>query len=299
VSPRASVYVETRSSLDQPPSVSVRRLPQRDLVIALPGDPRVNELDLVPPELIQFEASDGTTLHGMVYRPSTVPAPGVLHVYGGPLVQLATDSWGPTVDLRAQALRRLGYCVMVVDNRGSARRGLKFEGALRGRLGHLEVSDQVDAVSWAVACGLMDASRVAVYGWSYGGYMALRCLIEVPDVFCAAVAGAPVTSWELYESFYTETYLGRPQDDPAAYSASSVLGQVGGLRGRLLMVHGLIDDNVHFRHSARLIDELLAAGIDHDVLLLPEERHHIRREANRQMVERRVLAFLADALAPR
>lgn len=299
VSPGATVYVETLSSLDQPPSVSVRRLPERDLVLALPGDPRPDELDLAPPELIQFEARDGTTLHGMVYQPANAPAPGVLQVYGGPLAQLATDSWGPTVDLRAQALRRLGYCVLVVDNRGSARRGLEFEGAISRRLGHLEVSDQVDAVSWAVDRGLMAASRVAVYGWSYGGYMALRCLATAPTVFCAAVAGAPVTSWELYENFYTENYLGRPQDDPAAYSASGVLGQVERLRGRLLIVHGLIDENVHFRHTARLIDELLSAGVDHEVLLLPEERHHIRREASRQMVERRVLAFLADALAPR
>ena len=131
------------------------------------------------------------------------------------------------------------------------------------------------------------------------GDMALRCLAVAPDVFCAAVAGAPVTSWEFYESFYTENYLGRPQDDPAAYSARGVLSQVERLRGRLLIVHGLIDENVHFRHTARLIDELLSAGIDHEVLLLPEERHHVREEANRQMVERRVLAFFADALAPR
>lgn len=298
VAPGATVYVQTHSTLDQPPSVSVHRLPEGDLVVTLPRDSRPDELDLVPPELIQFEARDGTTLHGMVYRPATVPAPGVLHVYGGPLAQLATNSWGPTADLRAQALRRLGYCVLVVDNRGSARRGLEFEGAINHGLGHLEVSDQVDAVSWAVGRGLMAASRVAVYGWSYGGYMALRCLAAAPDVFCAAVAGAPVTSWELYESFYTENYLGRPQDDPAAYSSSGVLGQVERLRGRLLIVHGLIDENVHFRHTARLIDELLSAGVDHEVLLLPEERHHVRREANRQMIERRVLAFLADALAP-
>jgi dipeptidyl-peptidase-4 len=122
--------------------------------------------------------------------------------------------------------------------------------------------------------------------------MALRCLAVAPDVFCAAVAGAPVTSWELYESLYTENYLGRPQVDPATHSASSVLSQVERLRGRVLIVHGLIDGNVHFRHSARLIDPLLAAGVDHEVLLLPEERHHVREEANRQMVERCILAFL-------
>ncbi|MDA8285523.1 MAG: prolyl oligopeptidase family serine peptidase [Actinomycetota bacterium] len=124
------------------------------------------------------------------------------------------------------------------------------------------------------------------------GDMALRCLAVAPDVFCAAVAGAPVTSWELYESLYTENYLGRPQVDPATHSASSVLSQVERLRGRVLIVHGLIDGNVHFRHSARLIDPLLAAGVDHEVLLLPEERHHVREEANRQMVERCILAFL-------
>lgn len=265
-------------------------------IVRLKGDSRSDRLGLSPPELVTIQARDGTPLDALVYRPTSLPAPGVVNVYGGPLVQRVVNSWEATADLRAQALRRLGYCVLKIDNRGSARRGLEFEGAVRHRLGDLEVSDQLDGVAWAVAEGLIDPERVGVYGWSYGGYMALRCLQEAPEIFKAAVAGAPVTSWEMYESHYTERYMGAPYDNPAGYSASSVLKGADQLTGRLLIIHGLVDENVHFRHSARLIQALMAAGHDHDVLILPEERHRLRQESSRRVVERRVLDFLAAAL---
>jgi dipeptidyl-peptidase-4 len=119
---------------------------------------------------------------------------------------------------------------------------------------------------------------------------------KAPEVFKAAVAGAPVTSWDIYESHYTERYMGLPDENAAGYSASSVLTEAHRLTGRLLIIHGLVDENVHFRHSARLIQALIAAGQDHDVLVLPEERHRLRQESSRQAVERRVLGFLSGAL---
>ncbi|MHB1930610.1 MAG: S9 family peptidase, partial [Acidimicrobiales bacterium] len=188
-------FIDQHSALDQAPTTVIRRLPTADVVMELPGDRRAGAWAAHAPEPIEIEARDGTRLHGLVYRPAVEPAPGVVHVYGGPLVQQVADRWAPTVDLRAQALRRLGYCVLVVDGRGSARRGLAFEASVAGRFGQLEVEDQLDAVAWSVQEGLIDASRIAVYGWSFGGYLALRCLVAAPGVFRAAVAGAPVTNW--------------------------------------------------------------------------------------------------------
>jgi dipeptidyl-peptidase-4 len=315
VSHSGASRVDVYSSCDHAPIVEVRRIRESGAtagplpaagsapaarspaaITRLKGDARSDRFGLAPPELVTIEARDGTSLAALVYRPSSVPAPGIISVYGGPLVQRVVNSWDATTDMRAQALRQRGFCVLKLDNRGSARRGLEFEAAVRRHLGELEVSDQLDGVAWAVAEGLMDPERVGVYGWSYGGYMALRCMQKAPEVFKAAVAGAPVTSWDIYESHYTERYMGLPDENAAGYSASSVLTEAHRLTGRLLIIHGLVDENVHFRHSAQLIQALIAAGQDHDVLVLPEERHRLRQESSRQAVERRVLGFLSGAL---
>jgi dipeptidyl-peptidase-4 len=198
--------------------------------------------------------------------------------------------------MRAQALRRRGYLVLVVDNRGSARRGLVFEAPLRHLTGHVEVADQVAGVRWAVSAGLTDPGRVAVYGWSYGGYMALMCLARAGDVFRAGVAGAPVTAWDGYDTHYTERYMGTPEDNADGYAASSVLTHLDGMTGDLLLVHGLIDENVHFRHTARLINALVRAGRSYELLLFPDERHLPRREEDRAFMEREVSRFLERAL---
>ena len=174
--------------------------------------------------------------------------------------QSALDSWqGTARNMRAQYLRGLGFLVFILDNRGSAGRGLQFEAPIRWDMGNVEVADQVDGVRWLVEQGLADRNRVGVYGWSYGGYMALMCLARAPETFHAAVAGAPVSAWDGYDTFYTERYMGLPQENAEGYRASSVMEHVANIRGRLLLVHGLIDENVHFRHTARLINALIRA----------------------------------------
>ncbi|CAM9834936.1 unnamed protein product, partial [Heterosigma akashiwo] len=220
-------------------------------------------------------------LFAALYVPSATrhgpgPYPTVVAVYGGPHVQRVHRSWAQAVDMRAQYLRELGFLVIKCDNRGSARRGLAFEGAIRHNMGDVELRDQQDAVAHAVRRGLADPARVGIYGWSYGGYMSAMALCKAPDTFKVAVSGAPVTSWDGYDTHYTERYMGTPQANPQGYEASSVLAAAGRLRGRLLLVHGLIDENVHFRHTARLINALIAARKRYDLLLFPDERHSPR-----------------------
>ena len=244
-------------------------------------------------------ARDGTALYGAFFRPPTgePPWPTIVHVYGGPHAQLVTNSWAPTAAMRAQFLRQAGYAVLVLDNRGGARRGLALEAPLHHAMGQAEVDDQVDGVRFLVRSGLADAGRVGIYGWSYGGYMAAMCLARAPDVFRAAVAGAPVSAWDGYDTHYTERYMGMPQADPAAYERSSVLTHVSAIRGQLLLVHGLIDENVHFRHTARLVNALVAAGVGYELLLFPDERHVPRREEDRVYMERRIAEFFGRTLA--
>jgi dipeptidyl-peptidase-4 len=195
------------------------------------------------------------------------------------------------VDMRAQYLRDRGFLVFKVDNRGSARRGLAFEAAIRHNLGDVEVQDQVDGVRWLVAQGLADPARVGIYGWSYGGYIALMCLARAPEVFKAAVAGAPVTHWDGYDTHYTERYMGTPQSNPEGYRESSVMAHADRIQGDLLLVHGLVDENVHFRHTARLINALIRARKPYELLLFPDERHMPRKLEGRVYMEQRIRDF--------
>eukprot|EP00537_Pseudo-nitzschia_pungens_P007113 CAMPEP_0172360720 /NCGR_PEP_ID=MMETSP1060-20121228/4694_1 /TAXON_ID=37318 /ORGANISM="Pseudo-nitzschia pungens, Strain cf. cingulata" /LENGTH=1169 /DNA_ID=CAMNT_0013082787 /DNA_START=490 /DNA_END=3999 /DNA_ORIENTATION=- len=259
--------------------------------------------NLSPPELMTFPSSDGDeSLHLALYRPdSRIHGPGpyplICAVYGGPHVQRVNRSWSQCADMRAQRLRSLGFCVVKCDNRGSSRRGLAFESAISRRLGRLEVLDQVAAVRQLTVRGIVDPTRVGIYGWSYGGYLAAMCLCRAPDVFHVAVAGAPVTSWDGYDTHYTERYMGLPSENPSGYRESAVFDHVPNMRGKLLLVHGLIDENVHFRHTARLINRLIAAGKDYDLLLFPDERHSPRRLRDRIYMEQRISDYFLKYLS--
>ncbi|MHB1989009.1 MAG: S9 family peptidase [Acidimicrobiales bacterium] len=294
------LYVDRHAALDSPPTVRVRSIADGSVfaVVHDTRDPRIDELGLEPPELVSVTAEDGTVLYAIFYRPvgNGGPPPLAVNVYGGPHAQLAVNDWGPTAVLRAQALRRNGIGVMMLDNRGSARRGLGFEKAIWHNMGALEVADQVRGVKWAVAQGLADPTRVGIYGWSYGGYMTLRCLALASDTFRAGVAGAPVTDWGGYDTHYTERYMGTPLGQPGAFESSSVLSRVGDICGELLIVHGLIDENVHFRHTARLINSLVHAKKPYQLLCFPDERHSPRRAEDRAFMEQQVIGWLQEAL---
>ena len=294
-------FVDVHSAVHRQPTVTLRSLGDGGTLHVLHDepDPRVTRLGLRPPELVSLPTRDGETLHGAVYRPEPAgpaPPPAVVSVYGGPQVQRVTDAWSLTADMRAQHLSGLGFVVLVVDNRGSARRGHAFEAAVHRRLGTVEVDDQVDGVRWLVAQGLADPARVGIYGWSYGGYLAALCLAKAPGEFRAAVAGAPVTSWDGYDTHYTERYMGTPSSNPEGYETSSVTHHVGTMTGSLLLVHGLLDENVHFRHTARLLGALIRAGKPYQLLVFPDERHVPRRVEDRAYMEERLRDFFVERL---
>jgi dipeptidyl-peptidase-4 len=296
-------FVDVHSSRVAPPVGVVRRLDDGALTRPLldpveAADPRATELPLPPPELTTVTTDDGAMIDVLLYRPAGAgPFPTVVSVYGGPHAQQVADSWAATSAMRRQWLRSEGYLVVVADNRGAAGRGLAFEGAIRWDLGEVEVRDQAAVVRSLVGQGLVDGERVGINGWSYGGYLSALCLAKAPDVFRAAVAGAPVTHWDGYDTHYTERYLGTPAANPEGYRRSSVMAHVAGLRGRhLMLVHGLIDENVHFRHSARLINALIQERIPYELFLLPGERHSPRAEADRVYLEERILEFFRRVL---
>ncbi len=291
-------FIDSFSAPDTPPTITLRKLADGTAIrqLPVPEDPRLKTMKLPPPKLVELDTRDGVRLHGAIYRPperfGNGPFPTLVSVYGGPHAQRVTKSWGLTVDMRAQLLASQGYLVFKLDNRGSARRGLAFEGALRHDMGNIEVQDQVDGVRWLVNQGLADSGRVGIYGWSYGGYMAAMALARAPETFRLAIAGAPVTQWDGYDTHYTERYMGTPQANPKGYASSSVLQHVDTIVGDLMIVHGLIDENVHFRHAARLINALVRARIPYELLLFPDERHMPRRLEDRVYMEEQLLGFI-------
>ena len=294
-------FVDVHDSPTSAPRVTLRSAADGAELLSIfePAPLRAERFGLSPPTLFTVPAADGTTLHAAVFTPDGAgPWPLVVSVYGGPHVQTVTRSWAMTVDMRAQLLRSRGFAVLKLDNRGSSRRGLAFEATLRLRMGSCELEDQAAGVAALVASGVADPARVGIYGWSYGGYMSALAALRMPSVFRCAVAGAPVTSWDGYDTHYTERYMGLPQSEAAAYADASALRELSEQKSSpLLIIHGMLDENVHVRHTARLVAALTQRRAPHELLLFPDERHLPRGVEGRAYTERRVIDFLERELS--
>jgi dipeptidyl-peptidase-4 len=287
------------------------RMPRAELVdeagvvqggVPIPKDADLEALALRTPELVSFPARDGTTLHGALLRPRALEPgkkhPVVVMVYGGPLAQTVRDAWAPR--LHWQHLADRGFAVLQVDNRGSWGRGPAFEAPIYGKLGEVELADQLAALDWLAKEPWADLSRVGIHGHSYGGFLSAYALLRAPERFHVGIAGSAVTDWRLYDSGYTERYMGSPRDGGAAYDATALGPFAKDLRGKLFVVHALMDENVHFEHAARLVDALVAANKDFDLLVFPGERHGYRSPVARAYATRRVTDYLVTHLgAPR
>jgi dipeptidyl-peptidase-4 len=301
ISPDFTRFVDWWSSMESPPSATLKGM-EGNIEAVLFDQPEVTPeaLGLQQPELTQVTTRDGVVLEAAVYNPPRLDVgkryPLVVSVYGGPHAQMVANLWGMTVDLRAQYLAQHGFVVLKVDNRGSSNRGLAFEAAIAGNLGNVEVRDQVDGVREIAQREYVDGDRVGMYGWSYGGYMTLMSMVRAPEIFKVGVAGAPVTDQSGYDTHYTERYMGMPQINREGYRDSAVMTHVDNLRGKLLIVHGMIDENVHFRHTGRLLAALAAAQKSYDLLLFPEERHMPRDAKGLEYQERRVLGYFEENL---
>ena len=225
----------------------------------------------VAPEFGTIAAADGTPLYYRLFRPATPgPHPVYFTVYGGPGVQSITRSWPAPIN---EYLVQHGWAVFQVDNRGSAHRGKKFEDVLYRRMGKTEVDDQLTALAWVKTQPWAAPDKIVVNGWSYGGYMTLKLLAAAPTAFAAGIAGAPVTQWELYDTAYTERYLGSPTTDPETYAASDALTGATKIERPLLLIHGMADDNVVFENSTALMAALQHANRPFDLMVYPGATH--------------------------
>jgi dipeptidyl-peptidase-4 len=282
--PRVELYVDTFSDPATPPRVSIHAPDGHRLawIEANPLDPTHPYWPYrdhhVMTEFGQLAAQDGQQLqYALMKPPDFDPSrryPVFVDVYGGPSLQTVARRWPPSgYAFIGQYMAQHGYIVFRLDNRGSARRGRAFSDPIYGRLGQIEVQDQVTGVRWLQQQPWVDPKRVGVFGWSYGGYMTVMLLAKASDVFAAGVAVAPVTDWHLYDTCYTERYLSRPQDNPQGYADSGVFSALNGLRSRLFLAQGMADDNVLFTNSTRLMLELQQRGIQFDLMTYPGAKH--------------------------
>lgn len=234
------------------------------------------------PEIVlgQIKAADDTTdLYYRMLRPvdfdPTKRYPVIVYVYGGPHSQQVTNAWGATHSGWEIFMAQKGYLVFCLDNRGTSNRGRAFETVTHRRLGEVEAADQLRGIDFLRSLPYVDADRVGVHGWSYGGYMTANLMLRYPDVYRVGVAGAPVMDWKYYEVMYGERYMGTPENNPEGYRNSSNIERAGALRGRLLVVHGDEDSTVVPQHSLAFVKACIAAGTFPDFALYPGHAHAV------------------------
>jgi dipeptidyl-peptidase-4 len=309
MAPGCRSYLDTHSSLTSPPETTLRVVDSKTVTAGSttfrPANRAVlDEFDLQTSELISFDSIAGyagkskVKLYGHLLKPPGFDPsrkyPLLVDVYGGPHGQSVRDAWsGLTFD---QVLAARGYLVWEMDNRGTSGRGHAFEAPVFHNLGKIELEDQRAGVEHLLSLGFVDPTRIGVHGWSYGGFMALNLLLNAPDLFHAAFAGAPVTDWRNYDSIYTERYMGLPSDNPAGYRDTSIVAQASKLTGRLMIAHNIEDDNVLFQNTLQLTNALQAAGKQLEMQVYAGRGHSVTGPASRQM-DAAMMDFFDRALA--
>ena len=277
-------FISNFSSSDIPPQVSLHSvdgkrlfwLSENALTSSHPLSPYL--ADWIKPEYGSFQTSDKAKLYYRLYKPANFDPkkqyPALVYLYGGPHAQMVSNRWGSYF---LQYMAQQGYAVFTVDNRGSNYRGKKFEDPIYRAMGDIEVKDQVEGVKFLHSLGWINKDKIGVHGHSYGGYMTLMTMFKAPEYFKAGVSGAPVTDWALYDTHYTERYMGNPaKGDQKAYESSSVFPYATQLKGPLLIYHGMADDNVLFKNSTRLYKTLQDNNIQFMAMDYPGKKHGIR-----------------------
>ncbi len=299
--PNAAAFIDTFSNTAAPPRQDLFRADgSRIAAINENKIAELGEYHLSPMEFITVKSRDGVPLNASMIKPPDFNPqkkyPVLVYIYGGPHAQVVRNAWGGATFLWHELMAQKGYIIFSLDNRGSWGRGHHFEEPIHFRLGKQELSDQRDGVQYLKSLPYVDANRIGIWGWSYGGHMTLHAMFEDGDDFKAGFAGGPVTDWRYYDTIYTERYLGLPQKNEKGYDDSSPVKYAGQLKGKLLIAHGTGDDNVHFANTLSVINDLIDAGKYVEVLAFPGRGHGVSDPAARRVLMKRVTQFFLDNL---
>lgn len=270
---------DSYSSADTPRKVNVINTSNLTSKNILTSDNPLKNYDRPEIKNVNLRAFDGTQLYGKIILPTYFDAskkyPTIVYLYNGPHLQLVTNSFPASGNLWYEYMAQNGYIVFTMDGRGSSNRGAKFEQAVFRNLGTLEMSDQMKGVEYLKSLPYVDAERMGIHGWSYGGFMTTSFMLKHPEVFKAGVAGGPVIDWSMYEVMYTERYMDTPQTNPQGYKNSNLLDKIQNLKGKLLVIHGAQDDVVVLQHSVKLLKAAVDNGVQLDYYLYPGHAHNV------------------------
>ena len=280
-SPDGRFFIDEASAIDRPPSLTVYRTSDMGPAVVTPAvDDVPTRFELQDWEMFTVAARDGFGMPAMMLKPRFFDPsrryPAIVYVYGGPSAPTVTNAWGGNARGHFhQLLADNGVIVFYVDNRSAAGKSKTDANTiLRQLYGPVELNDLLDGVAWLKSQPYIDADRVGIWGWSGGGTMTLLSMTSSGE-FAAGISVAPVTDWHYYDTIYTERYMRRPQDNETGYAATSHVERAKDLRGRLLLVHGTYDDNVHPQNSWSFANELIDAGITFDMMIYPMRKHGI------------------------
>lgn len=297
-------YVNSYSNATTPPSYKVYKTKNNQLVRTIEDNQalvnKLKEYNLGQHSFFEFTNSDDVVLQGWMIKPANFDPnkkyPVFMYVYGGPGRQTVMDEWGGQNYMWFQMLAQKGYIVVSVDNRGTDARGEAFRKSTYKNLGGLETKDQIEVGKYLASQTYVDAKRIGIFGWSFGGYLSTSCLAKGADVFKMAIAVAPVINWKWYDTIYTERYMRTPQENNDGYEQNSPINFAGQIKGKYLLVHGMADDNVHFQNAAEMARALISKNIPFDEAYYPNKNHGIYGGYTRAHLYNKMTQFVLDNL---
>jgi len=264
------------------------------------AEERLAKYNIAPKEFFSLTTTKGHTLNAWSIKPKDFDAskkyPVLMYQYSGPGSQQVANQWNSYNDYWYYMLAQKGYIVICVDGRGTGFKGAEFKKCTYKELGKYEVEDQIDAAKEIAKYNYVDASRIGIWGWSYGGFMSSNCILKGNDVFKTAIAVAPVTSWRYYDSIYTERYMQTPQENASGYDDNSPINHVEKLKGNYLLIHGTADDNVHVQNTMKMIEALVQANKQFDWAIYPDKNHGIYGGKTRLQLYTKMTNFLLEKL---
>ncbi len=304
MSPDFKYYLNYNSSATSPDRVELYQTKGNKLIKVLEDNAGLlataKAYGLVNKEFFTFNTAEGTSLNGYMLKPADFNAakkyPVLMYQYSGPGSQSVSNAWGGGHYYWHQMLVQKGYVIVVIDGRGTGGRGAHFKKQTYKQLGKLEVEDQIAGAKYLAGLPYVDAARIGIWGWSFGGYMASLAILRGSEVFSTAIAVAPVTSWRYYDTIYTERFLQTPQENPAGYDENSPVTYAGNLKGKFLLIHGTGDDNVHVQNSIALADALIARGKQFSLFFYPDRAHGIYRRNARLHLYTLMTDFILENL---
>lgn len=298
ISPNGNYIIDSYSSLEVPRVVKRKSLTSGKEVLIYSSKNPIESYQLGTTEFVTLKNKEGTDLYGRIIKPANFDEqkkyPVLVYVYGGPHAQMVTNSWlgGSNLWMQWMAAEQ-DYIVFTLDNRGSAHRGFEFESVIHRQVGEAEMKDQLLGVDYLKSLPFVDGNRMAIHGWSYGGFMTNSLMLRHPGIFTTAVAGGPVTDWKYYEIMYGERYMDRWQDNEEGFEKSKIHNYVKNLDGKLLEITGSIDPVVVPQHSMSLIQEFIKNKIQVDFFSYPMHPHNVRG-ADRVHLMKKVLNYIIN-----